>query len=230
MQVNNQNPALTTVLPKSYQAYNQDADTGENILADKYLYYEGRPREYRFNAQNGQFNLYGERILMDSKGKPLQAFSFQPIAYRIFEDALFGRADRETWAEIFFIDAQNCVSAIMFNNTSVSELYRILEPVFYERMTLCDVVLTACPERVTSKSDPTKTWFISRFSYEFADADKVKELNSYAKDRRIFRQETISPTATYRLISSNLERIIGAKKVEVSAVEEPEPVGEPAEE
>lgn len=191
---------------KSYQIEaGTDKETGEVIFEDKYLYYEGRPREYRYNAQNGQFNLYGNQILTDKTGKILQSFSFQPIAFRIFDDCLFGRAGSEAWAELFFIDADNAVSAIMFNNTSVSELMRLLEPLFYQKKNLTDVVLTAKPEKVTSKSDTSKTWYIARFSYELADPEKVQELQEYTADRRIFRAETITPNQFLRLYK-NLEQ------------------------
>lgn len=186
---------------RPYQLVRADEETGETVVVNKYLYFEGRPREYRFNGQSGQFNLYGDRILTDEKGRTLMAFSFQPIAYRIFEDTLFGRTVRELWAEIFFIDHENCVSAIMFNNTSVNELYRMMEPILYERQTLCDVTVTVRPEKVFSKSDPSKSWYIARFSYEAASAEKVREMREFTRDSRIYRSETLTSSAQHKLIS-----------------------------
>ncbi|HEV7349048.1 hypothetical protein [Telluribacter sp.] len=186
---------------RSYQLVRTDEESGETLVMDKYLYFEGRPREYRFNGQSGQFNLYGDRILTDEKGRMLTTFSFQPIAYRIFEDTLFGRTVRELWAEIFFVDDEDCVSSLMFNNTSVNELYRMMEPILYERQTLCDVTVTVRPEKVFSKSDPTKSWFIARFSYETAPASRVRELREYARDHRIYRSETLTSGAQHKLIS-----------------------------
>ncbi len=169
--------------------------------AQKYLYFEGRPREYRFNGQNGQFNLYGDRVLTDKSGRLLSSFSFQPIAYRIFEDNLFGRTQQELWAEIFFVDEDNCVASVMFNNTSVNELYRLLEPILYERKSLCDVVLTIKPERVQSKNDPNKSWFIARFSYETADAERIAEMREFVRTHRVFRNETLTASAQHKLVS-----------------------------
>ncbi|AEI50255.1 hypothetical protein [Runella slithyformis] len=201
---------------KSYQietGVNQE--TGEIIFEDKYLYFEGRPREYRYNGQNGQFNRYGTEILTDKSNKILQSFTFQPIAFRIFDDCLFGRAGSEAWAEIFFIDSENTVSGIMFNNTSVQELMRLLEPLMYSRKKLTDVILTARPEKVSSKSDPSKTWYIARFTYEFAEPETIQEYQEYTADRRIFRAETITPNQFLRLYSPNLE----PKKIQI---QEPE--------
>jgi hypothetical protein len=193
---------------KPYQTQRVDEETGETVIESKYIYLQGRPREYRFNGQNGQFNLYGERILLDSMGKPLAQFSFQPIAYRIFEETLFVRKEREIWAEIFFVDADNCVSSLMFNNTSVSELYRMMEPLFYERRTLCDVVVTVKPEKVTSKSDPGKSWFIARFSYVLADEARIKELREFTKDHAIYRAETLTTTANHKLVSKYFNNVL----------------------
>jgi hypothetical protein len=198
---------------KSYQEIIIDSETGEEVVADKYLYLPGRPREYRFNGQNGQFNLYGERVLMDERGKTLSSFTFQPIAYRFFEDVLFGRTEKEMWAELFFIDSQQCVSSIMFNNTSVSELFRLMEPLHYEKLSLCDVTLTARPERVTSKGDPTKTWYITRFSYEVSQAEKVKEYREYIRDHAVYRAETLTPVAEHKVVSRSFARLLESEEI-----------------
>ena len=187
-------PVQASIAPQSHNAL---VPTHEQ----KYLYFEGRPREYRFNGQNGQFNLYGDRILTDKSGRLLSSFSFQPIAYRIFEDCLFGRSLRELWAELFFVDEDNCVASIMFNNTSVNELYRLLEPILYERTSLCDVVLTIKPERVQSKNDPSKSWFISRFTYETAKPEQIAEMREFVRTHRVYRNETLTVSAQHKLVS-----------------------------
>mgnify|MGYP000536533908 CR=1 FL=1 len=188
---------------KSYLVESPESETGEIVLKEKYLYFEGRPREYRFNGQNGQFNRYGDHVLTDPSGRLLTEFTFQPIAYRTFEDCLFGRLLREQWAELFFIDSDDCVASIMFNNTSVTEFYRLLEPILYERKSLCDIVLTVKPERITGKADPNKIWYIARFTYKPADPVRTAELTEYAKDHRIYRAETIQPSAVHKLVSEN---------------------------
>jgi len=198
---------------KSYQMVVIDDETGQQVVVDKYLYLLGRPREYRFNGQNGQFNLYGDRLLMDDKGKVLPSFTFQPIAYRLFEDLLFARTDRELWMEIFFVDTQQCVCSILFNNTSVNELLRLMEPLHYEKLSLCDVILTARPERVTSKSDSGKSWWIARFSYEIASPESVKEYREFVKDNRVFRAETLTNTAQHKILSRSFARLLDSEDV-----------------
>lgn len=189
------------LVPTPKGEINKTDDLAAHAGEQKYLYFEGRPREYRFNGQNGQFNLYGDRVLMDASGRMISTFSFQPIAYRIFEDCLFGRAVRELWAELFFVDKDNCVASIMFNNTSVNELYRLLEPILYERKSLCDVVLTIKPERVQSKNDPNKSWFIARFNYENARPELITEMKEYVKVHHVYRGETLTVSAQHKLVS-----------------------------
>ncbi|WP_420154936.1 hypothetical protein [Siphonobacter sp.] len=192
---------------KSYEIERVDEETGALVTESKFLYLEGHPREYRFNGQNGQFNLYGERILTDSMGKPITEFSFQPIAYRIFEDTLFTRSEREVWAEFFFIDADHCVASLMFNNTSVSELYRMMQPVFYERKTLCDLIITIKPEKVTSKMDSGKSWYIARFSYRSGEVESVRQYRDFARDHHLYRAETLTDSAMHRIVSKYYNRL-----------------------
>lgn len=185
---------------KSYDVEFVNPRTGE-VVTEAPMYIEGRPREYRFNGQNGQFNLFGDKVLTDKSGRGLSSFTFHPMAYRTFEDQLFGRDRREQWAELFFIDEDGAVSQIMFNNTSVQELYRMLEPLLYERKSLSDVIITAKAERVQSKNDPTKSWFLCRFSYDPAPLDRVDAAADFVRDYKVYRQETITPACENKLIS-----------------------------
>lgn len=194
---NNQNESVNEVI-KPYLVSKVDEETGEETLVPKFKYIPGSPRQYRFNGQNGQFNINGERILLDAKGSPITQFSFQPMAWRIFEDNMFGRTRADKWCEIFFVDEKNCVSTIMFNNTTLEELTDLAEKLYYDDVTLADIVLTIKPEKVESKKEgENKSWFVGRFSYDFADKDKTIELQEYAKDYPIYRKDTIKETATY---------------------------------
>ena len=149
---------------KSYQQETVNKH-GETVISDIFRYIEGEPKQYRYNSQTGQFNIDGDTPVLDKSGKPIKEFTFQPFVFRIFEDGLFNR-NREPWAELFFIDALNCVSSIMFNGTTLTELRGVMKKLIYEGnepLNLCDVVLTIRPEKLTSKNDPTKSWFIGRF-------------------------------------------------------------------
>jgi hypothetical protein len=183
---------------KSYQ-HEVINTQGEVVIANQYRYIEGEPKQYRYNSQTGQFNIDGDTVVLDSTGKAVKEFSFQPFVFRVFEDNLFNR-NREPWAELFFVDALNCVCSIMFSGTTLTELRGIFKKLLYEGTepkTLCDVILTVRPEKLTSKTDATKSWFIGRFSFTLAPADRVKELADYAADYPIYRRDTLKQTANY---------------------------------
>lgn len=192
--------ALTPIaqVQPAYLVEVTDPETGEVIWQPKYRYIIGAPKQYRFNAQNGQFNINGEQILLDSKGKTLDSFSFQPFAWRIFEENLFARGRKEPWAELFFIDDKLCVSSIMVNNTTLDGLLKMAEVLFYDDITLADIVLTIRPEKKEREKEGQKqSWFIGKCTYEFADKEKVKELREYARNYPIYRRDTITSTAVY---------------------------------
>jgi len=181
---------------KSYEhlATKVDLDSGEVSKAaiPKYRYFEGRPRQYRFNAKDGEFNINGDTNLGDS-------FSFQPFAWRIFRDDILNMG-KKTWAELFFIDKDKCVSALLFHGYSVEELYKLMEPLFYEDMILSDVILTvSCERKENANIQPKATYFIATFSYKKAVRKLVNEFQDYGSDFKIFRQETLTDLAEIHL-------------------------------
>ena len=160
--------------------------TGE--VVPKYKYLEGHPKQYRFDAKVGQFNVNG----VDKVGHTL---TFQPLAWRIFTDNILNMGTKN-WAEIFFIDAQNCVSAVLFHGYSVDNIFRLIEPLYYDDMTLADVVITATAEKKeNNKIQPKGIYHIARFNYQFGDTERTGELKAYAESRKFFRQETLTDVA-----------------------------------
>ena len=155
----------------------------------------GRPRQYRYNGQTGRFNIDGTRDMGAS-------LTIQPVAWRVFEENLFGRGKNEVWAELFFVDDSSALSSIMFNNSSVNELYNLMEPLFYDDLNLADVVLTITSEKKTNeKVTPKGTWFLAKFEYTKADPADIKELREYAQKNPVYRADTITATAVYALVS-----------------------------
>ena len=185
---------------KSYQRL--DEETGEVVSKLKYL--EGRPKQYRFNGQTGQFNINGEKILQDSNGKPIKSFTITPMAWRVFEENLFSRGRKDLWGELFFVDDKNCVSAIMLNNTSLAELLDLESELFYEDIALSEIRLTMTTENITSEKDGQKrSWYITRLTWEKADKEEVQMLAEFAEDNRVYREDTLTTTAVYRFKSNN---------------------------
>ena len=125
---------------KYYQAI--DPETG--AVGNNVKYLLGNPRQYRFNGQNGRFNINGTKDL----GNTLE---FSPMALRIFYADLFGRKNRDILAELFFIDLDNCVSSVLFNNTSAQKLQTMLGQLVYDNLSLESVVLKVTSEKRTNE-------------------------------------------------------------------------------
>jgi hypothetical protein len=162
-----------------------------NEVINKYKYLEGHPRQYRFDAKEGVFNINGTEKL----GRTL---TFQPIAWRIFTDNILNMGTKN-WAEIFFIDDKNCVSAVLFHGYSVDNIFRLIEPLYYDDLTLADVVITAVAEKKeNAKIQPKGVYYIATFSYKMGDVEKTSELKQFAADVKIFRQETLTDIANIK--------------------------------
>lgn len=172
---------------KAYQKINEV--TGE--VTAKYKYLEGHPRQYRFDAKEGVFNINGSEKL----GRTL---TFQPIAWRIFTDNILNMGTKN-WAELFFIDEKNCVSAVLFHGYSVDNIFRLIEPLYYDDMTLADVVITAVAEKKeNNKIQPKGVYYIANFTYKLGDPVRTAELKQYAQDVKVFRQETLTDIANIK--------------------------------
>jgi len=172
---------------KALKPYQRVVEATGEILC-KYKYLEGHPRQYRFDAKEGVFNINGTQKLGPN-------LSFQPIAWRIFSDNILNMGTKN-WAEIFFIDEQNCVSAVLFHGYSVENIFRLIEPLFYDDLTLADVVITASAEKKeNTKIQPKGVYYIASFSYELGHEKTTHELSQFVRDSRIFRQETLTDLA-----------------------------------
>lgn len=154
----------------------------------KIKYMASHPRQYRFDAKEGVFNINGT----DKLGRSL---TFQPIAWRIFTDNILNMGTKK-WAEVFFIDEKNCVSAVLFHGYSVDNVFRLIEPLYYDDLTLADVIITATAEKKeNTKVSPKGVYYIANFSYAAADPKQTARLKQYADEARIYRAETLTDVA-----------------------------------
>jgi hypothetical protein len=165
-----------------------DEETGE--IRDKYLYLEGAPRTYRFDAKEGVFSIEGvERV-----GRTL---SFQPIAWRIFTDDILKQGLKQ-WAELFFIDDRDCVSSVAFHGYSVENIFNLIKPLHYARKKLSDVVIMAVAEKKeNNKIQPKGIYYIANFTFEMAKLDRVNEMNEFVKTVKLYRRDTITALANH---------------------------------
>ncbi len=172
------------------------AEVVNNNPVRRYKYLEGHPRQYRFDAKEGVFNINGsEKLGGPSNGRTL---TFQPIAWRIFTDNILNMGTKN-WAELFFIDEKNCVSAVLFHGYSVDNIFRLIEPLYYDDLTLADVVITAVAERKeNNKIQPKGIYHIATFAYTLGNPERTAELKAFAESVKVFRQETLTDIANIK--------------------------------
>ena len=180
-----------TAVP-AYLAEQLDEATGELAQVSRFRYLPGHPRQVRFDAKAGQFNLGGTVPLGNS-------LSFIPLAWRVFQDDILNMG-RKLWAELFFVDDKGAVCAVLFHGYSVENLYRLIEPLFYDDLTLADVTVKVTAEKKqTTKDGKTATYYIAQFRYEAADAAEVASRRAFARAFPIWRAETYTGAADLRL-------------------------------
>ena len=185
---------VTPTPSRAYLTTLVDEASGEVTETSRFRYLPGHPRQVRFDAKAGQFNLGGVTPLGNS-------LEFVPLAWRIFSDNILNMG-RKTWAELFFVDAKGAVCAVLFHGYSVENLYRLIEPLFYDDLTLADVkVKVTAEKKQTIKDEKTATYYIAQFSYTAADPAEVQALREFAQDFPIWRAETYSGLADLKTSS-----------------------------
>lgn len=173
------------------KSYHDGLDVhGQPVSAIKYL--PGHPNQIRFDAKDGSFNRNGDARTS------FKTLTFQPIAWRIFTDNILNMGTKN-WAEMFFINDQNCLSAVLFHGFSVDNIFRLIEPLYYDDLTLADVIITATPEKKeNTKIQPKGVYYIAEFAYVMAKPEHTAMLADYAHDVKIFRQETLTDVANIK--------------------------------
>lgn len=186
------NPPATPPASRAYLTATVDEATGEVIETSRFRYLTGHPRQIRFDAKAGQFNI-GGTVLLGS------TISFIPLAWRIFSDDILNMG-RKTWAELYYTDEKNAVCAVLFHGYSVENLYRLIEPLFYDDLTLADVLVTVtAAKKETVKEGKKAVYYIAEFSYTPADPAEVQARKEFAEDHQLWRAETYTGLADIKI-------------------------------
>ncbi len=173
-------PATTTKTLESFI----DKENGD--IKIKYL--KGHPRQYRFDASKGNFNINGQ-TLITQPGKP---FTLIPVGYRIFMDRLFEYSNRE-WLELFFIDDSGAIANVMLHGYSVEEFIRMTQDLFYEDLKITEIEITIIPQEKISKSTGKK-YYIAAFDHKQADKKYLDLIKPMTEGIELYRSDTIKPT------------------------------------
>ena len=183
-------------------------------------YRPGHPRQYRFDASRGMFNVAGNENLT-KKG---EALSFIPVAYRIFKDDILGYG-LKSWAEFFFINNSGHMCSLLFHGYSVENLEKCTNDLFYDDVNLAQVTITATPIEKTKNSEGEgkgNKYFMAEFSYKVLTEEKQKEIKPLGEDLQIFRQDTLTGDCKLELsvgYKPNIQMLNGSGTVEAEAIE-----------
>lgn len=183
---------------RAYLTASVDGATGELIEKPRFKYLPGHPRQVRFDAKAGNFNVNGDIPL----GKTL---SFIPAGLRIFSDNILNMG-RKLWAELYFMDEAGRTCAVLFHGYSVENLQKLNASLFYDDLKLTDVVLTVEPiKKQTEKPDEAgvmkkANYFIADFKYTAADPAEVEARRQFVEDFDLYREETLTGAADMRIV------------------------------
>jgi hypothetical protein len=170
----------------------------------KLRYLEGKPRQYRFDAKEGvMYAMFGEDKEPLTKKK--EAFSFIPVALRVFEAELFAAQYEgvRTWAEIYFINNGGDLCHFLIHGYSVEELQKLNAQIFYatpadeEPKPINHFIVTLTPEQ---KENDKGKYCIAYFSIKPADTLIVSEFEAQLKDIKIYRSDILRDTDKNNLV------------------------------
>jgi len=157
----------------------------KDTATSKIKYFEGMPKQYRADMKSGQFNVNGKTDIGSD-------FSFQPVAWRFFEDDILGMG-RKKWVELFFVDHKDCMSVILFHGFSRENLEGLASELFYSDVTLADIVLhVSMQEKTNDKITPKAKYFIAEFDFEVADEAETEKLKQGIEKLKLYRNDTFN--------------------------------------
>ena len=163
-----------------------NSETGEIA---RIAYLPGRPRQYRFDASRGMFNLKGETPIT----KPKEGLTIVPIAFRIFRDDILGQGIKR-WAELFFLNQGNQVCSLLLHGFSVDNLMNLNEEIFYEQVNLCQIELTITPAERTSKVAEANNnrFYVAEFSFKRLSPEAIATQDAVFKGMALWREDTFT--------------------------------------
>lgn len=85
------------------------------------------------------------------------------------------------WVELFFLDEKNRLCAIPSHGFSVDALKSVSVSLFYDDLTLANVILTVkAKKKENPKIQPKGVYYIADFSYIMADEKRTSDIAQFA--------------------------------------------------
>ena len=108
----------------------------------------------------------------------------------------------------------------MAHGFSVENLGSLESELYYDDLTLGDIILTIKPEQKEKKGTGEK-YYIAKWSYEEADRQVITEMKNMIDGHQIYREDTAQSTARY-LVSENYYQspnLIASNEPETAEIE-----------
>jgi hypothetical protein len=134
------------------------------------IYTLGHPRQYRADCKAGQFKIGDSNM----KGREM---TLEIISYRVFEAELFNYP-RQSWLEVFFVDAENALGHILFKGVSIENFIALYTDIIIKRRSLGEGITTGRMEKRTGREGD---YYVVEFSWKENTPERVQELAEFAE-------------------------------------------------
>jgi hypothetical protein len=108
------------------------------------------------------------------KGKEM---AMEIISYRVFEAELFNYP-RQSWLEMFFVDADNALSHILFKGISIENFITLYTDILIKRRSVGEGITTG---RMEKRTNDKGDYYIVEFSWKENTKERVQELVEFAE-------------------------------------------------
>jgi hypothetical protein len=134
------------------------------------IYTAGHPRQYRADCKAGQFKI-GESQ-MRGREMPMEI-----ISYRTFDAELFNYP-RQSWLEMFFVDADNALAHILFKGASIENFIMLYTDILIKRRSVGEGITTG---RMEKRTGAAGDYFVVEFAWKESASERVQELVGFAE-------------------------------------------------
>jgi hypothetical protein len=134
------------------------------------IYTAGHPRQYRADCKAGQFKI-GESQ-MRGREMPMEI-----ISYRTFDAELFNYP-RQSWLEMFFVDADNALAHILFKGASIENFIMLYTDILIKRRSVGEGITTG---RMEKRTGAAGDYFVVEFAWKESTSERVQELVGFAE-------------------------------------------------
>jgi hypothetical protein len=99
------------------------------------------------------------------------------ISYRVFEAVLFNYPN-QSWLEVFFVDAENALSHLLFKGISIENFITLYTDIIIKRRSVGEGITTGRMEKRTGREGD---YYVVEFSWKENAPERVRDLAAFAE-------------------------------------------------